>query len=224
MMLSQSIGRRARGALFVLLCCVNLAAPAQPKAPSVTARLAPGQSCIPAWPETALGKGQGGTTRLLLRVSPDGAVTSAKVTASSGFADLDQATIATATQCKFSPGARSGRSGLAPVVFTHVWERGFVRSTPASGAASRPAARLPCAKLTFPPESQRNGEQGTVHMSFLIDTDGTVLESNVVKSSGFPALDRATLDGMATCQFAPAVTNGKPEKSLLSFSYTWTLN
>ena len=204
------------GALLIFSCCASSAAPVLP-----TARLAPGEACIPAWPETALGKGKSGTTRLQLRVGPDGTVNSAKVTSSSGFDDLDQATIATATQCKFSPGPRSGRSALAPVVFTHVWQRG---SAPATASASRPAARLPCAKMAYPADSQRNGEQGTVHMTFVIDADGTVLESTVAKSSGFPALDSATLDGMAKCRFTPAVTNGKPEKSLLSFSYTWTLN
>lgn len=215
-MRSSSITCRALGALLILSSCASLAAPVTP-----TARLAPGESCIPAWPETAIGKGKSGTTRLQLRVGPDGVVSSAKVMSSSGFDDLDQATIATATQCKFSPGARTGRSALAPVVFTHVWQRG---ATPATASASRAAARLPCAKMAYPADSQRDGEQGTVHMTFLIDADGAVLESNVVKSSGFPALDRATLDGMARCQFTPAVTNGKPEKSLLSFSYTWTLN
>ncbi len=217
-MLTSSIAKRLLGLVASLLCCASFAAP-----PVATARLAPGESCVPAWPETALGKGQSGTTKLLLRVGPDGAVTSAKVTSSSGFDDLDQATIATATQCKFSPGARPGRSGLAPVVFTHVWQRGFVRSAPGSAGASRPAARLACAKLAYPADSQRNGEQGTVHMRFLIDVDGKVLESEVVKSSGFPALDSATLDGIAQCPFEPAITNGKPEKSQLSFSYTWTL-
>ena len=212
----SSITCRSLGALLIFSSCASSAAPVP-----ATARLAQGESCIPAWPETAIGKGKSGTTRLQLRVGPDGTVSSAKVTSSSGFDDLDQATIATATQCKFSPGARTGRSALAPVVFTHVWERGVA---PATVSASRPAARLPCAKMAYPSDSQRNGEQGTVHMSFLIDVDGTVLESNVVKSSGFPALDRATLDGMAKCQFTSAVANGKPERSLLSFSYTWTLN
>ncbi len=208
------------GAVLALLCSAVSAAPK----PSSVARLAPGESCVPAWPESAIGKGQSGTTSVLLRVGPDGAVTSAKVTASSGFKDLDQATIATASQCRFLPGARSGRPGPAPVVFTHVWERGASRATPGAATASRPAARLPCAKLAYPPESQRNGEQGTVHMTFLIDTDGTVLEKNVVKSSGFAELDRATLDGIAKCQFSPAITNGKAEQSLLPFSYTWTFN
>ena len=210
----------AIGAMLALFCA---AAGAAPK-PSSTTQLAPGQSCVPAWPESAIGKGESGTTTLLLRVRPDGVVTSAKVTASSGFADLDQATIATATACRFAPGPRGNHPAQAPVVFTHVWERGASRNTAAASGTSRPAARLPCAKMAYPPESQRNGEQGTVHMSFLIDVDGTVLEKNVVKSSGFPELDRATLDGMARCQFTPAVTNGKTEQAQLSFSYTWTLN
>ncbi|MEJ7806156.1 MAG: energy transducer TonB, partial [Telluria sp.] len=139
------------------------------------------------------------------------------------FDDLDQATIATATQCKFLPGVR-GRSALAPVVFTHVWEHGRERTTPGSPATSQPAARLACPKLAYPADAQRNGEQGTVHMTFLIDVDGTVLESEVVKSSGFPALDRAALEGNARCPFKPATVNGKPEKSSLPFSFRWTLD
>jgi TonB family protein len=208
----------ALAALLACLCAAGTAAPA----PAAVARLAAGQSCVPAWPDTSIGKGESGTTRLLLRVDPEGIVTSAKITASSGFADLDRATVVTATRCRFAPGARSGGPGHAPVVFSHVWERG-VTGGDAVGA-SRPAARLPCAKLPYPADALRDGEQGTVHMRFLIDTDGAVLEKSVVKSSGFPALDGATLDGMAGCRFSPALANGKPERSLLSFSYTWTLN
>ncbi len=220
-----AVRRGAAGVAAALLCCGALAS-AKPAAPAATARLEEGQACIPAWPEQAIGRGQAGTTSLLLRVSPAGDVVSATVKKSSGFADLDQATIDTATKCRFVPGNRSGRPALSTVVFTHVWERaGTVRNRdkPVS-ASSRPAARKPCARLAYPADSQRNGEQGTVHMSFLIDVDGTVLEKNVVKSSGFPDLDQATLDGIGACQFSPAVTNGKPERSLLPFSYTWTLN
>lgn len=209
------------GTLVALMCCSSVAAPRQP---TTVARLAPGQSCIPAWPDSAIGQRRGGTTSLLLRVSPDGAVIGAKVTASSGFADLDQATIATATTCRFSPGVRSGVPALSSVVFTHVWARAGSRPVPGASGASRPAARQPCATMAYPPDSLRNGEQGTVHMTFLIDTDGAVLEKHVAKGSGYPDLDRATLDGMAQCRFTPAIANGKPEQSLLSFSYTWTLN
>ena len=225
MKLLTVVRRSTPGIAAALLCCSALAAPKQ-TAPAATARLAEGQACIPAWPEQAVGRGQAGTTSLQLRVSPGGEVVSATVKTSSGFADLDQATIDTAAKCRFIPGNRSGRPALSTVVFTHVWERaGTVRTRDKTvSATSRPAARKPCAKLAYPADSQRNGEQGTVHMDFLIDVDGTVLEKSVVKSSGFPDLDQATLDGIGACQFSPAVTNGKPERSLLPFSYTWSLN
>ncbi|MEJ7806157.1 MAG: hypothetical protein WKG03_09600, partial [Telluria sp.] len=73
-MLAYRITCSALGAITTLLCCASLAAPAQTRVPAASARLAPGQSCIPAWPESAIGKGRSGTTGLLLRVGPDGAV------------------------------------------------------------------------------------------------------------------------------------------------------
>lgn len=197
------------------------------------ARAAEGESCMPAWPASALGRGESGTTRLRLRVAADGTVTSVNLTASSGFADLDQATMNAARACRFAPKLRNGLPAATSILFDHVWARGSSPSVSAvsssansapRASASAPASRKPCARLAYPAASLASREQGTVHMTFLIDADGAVLEKNVVKGSGFGALDRAALEGMAMCRFTPAVTNGKPEKSLLSFSYTWTLN
>jgi TonB family protein len=182
---------------------------------------ADGGNCSPSLPDSALGRGQSGTTGLLLRVGPDGKVISARLTASSGYGDLDQATIAAASKCTFAPKLRNGIAIPSSVVFTHVWKR--ASSATVSGI-SAPASRKPCARFAYPAASLANREQGTVHMTFLIDVDGAVREQAMVKSSGFDELDRAALDGMAQCQFTPAITNGKPEKSRLAFSYTWTLN
>ena len=227
MMLNSSA--RWRLVLAIALCgaaAEGMAAPTRhtpAPAPVAQARLADGEACVPAWPDSALARGKSGTTSLRLRIGADGAVVSAAVTSSSGFPDLDQATIAAASKCRFVPRQLTGTRLTSPVVFTHVWAR---ESSPAAavGSGSRPAARKPCARMAYPAASLASGEQGTVHMSFLIDADGAVLEKNVVRSSGFPELDRATLEGMSKCEFSPAITNGKPEKSLLSFSYTWTLN
>lgn len=217
-LLSMSSTRTLVSLLFAIAASQSFAAATQPVA---SARLAEGESCIPAWPDSALGRGKSGTTGLLLRVGPDGAVISAKVTSSSGHGDLDQATITAASKCKFAPKMRNKLAVTTSVVFTHVWARAY---SPNVSGVTAPAARKPCARMAYPPASLAAGEQGTVYMSFLIDVDGSVLEKSVVRSSGFPELDRATLDGMAKCQFTPAITNGKPEKSLLSFSYNWTLN
>ncbi len=206
------------GIVSLLACCYGHAASTVPHAP---ARLADGESCSPALPDSALGRGKSGTTGLLLRVGPDGTVTGAKITSSSGHADLDQATIIAASKCKFAPKMRNAIAIASSVVFTHVWARA---SSPNVSGLTAPAARKPCARMAYPAAALAAGEQGTVHMSFLIDVDGSVVEKNVVRSSGFAALDQATLDGMEKCEFTPAITNGKPVKSLLSFSYAWTLN
>ena len=199
--------------------------------PGPAARVAEGESCIPAWPASALGRGESGTTRVRLRVAADGSVTGAHVTASSGFADLDQATLMAARACRFAPKLRNRLPVATSVLFDHVWARGAAPSaaavpspTFAARGASAPASRQDCARLAYPAASLANREQGTVHMTFLIGTDGAVLEKHVVKGSGVEELDRAALEGMARCRFAPAITNGKPEQSLLSFSYSWTLN
>ena len=200
--------------LLLPLLCPAAAAPG-------AAGAADGQACAPAWPAGATGRGESGRTSVLLRVGPDGQVVNTKLSASSGFRDLDEATIAAARKCTFAPKLRGGVPIATSVAYTHVWKRS---SSPLGTGSSAPAARKPCAPLDYPAASLANGEHGTVNMTFLIDADGAVREKNLVGTSGYPELDRAALDGMAQCSFTPAITNGKPETSLLSFSYTWTLH
>ncbi len=208
--------------LYTLLGLAGaIAAPAAHAAPQATMRLAEGQSCIPAWPVEALARGASGTTRMQLRVGPQGDVIHAKVVSSSGSADLDESAMATAGVCKFDT---RHKTGMSTVLFTHVWLRqnASLARTRANARSSN-AARLPCAPLAYPEAALRSGGQGTVYMTFVIGADGTVRDKKVARSSGYPELDQAALDGMAACRFTPAITEGVPEQSDLSFSYTWTL-
>ncbi len=205
-------------ALLGLSCAgAAMAAPV----PHATMRLAEGQSCIPVWPVEALARGASGTTRMQLRVGPQGDVIHAKVISSSGSADLDESAMATAGVCKFDT---RHKTGMSTVMFTHVWLRqnSSLAKTRTSARSSN-AARLPCAPLAYPEAALRSGGQGTVYMTLLIGADGTVRDKKVARSSGFPELDQAALEGMANCKFTPAITEGVPEQSELSFSYTWTL-
>src|SRR4051812_49209833 len=65
-----------------------------------------------------------------------------------------------------------------------------------------------CEKPEWPRESLRHEEQGTVTLRFLIDVDGSVKESMVAKSSGYPLLDMAAQAGIAKCKFKPGTTDG----------------
>jgi hypothetical protein len=60
-------------------------------------------------------------------------------------------------------------------------------------------------------------------MAFLIGVDGVVIESRIVKSSGFPLLDIAAQEGVARCKFTPGKINDKAEPSWANMQYVWTL-
>jgi len=81
-----------------------------------------------------------------------------------------------------------------------------------------------CRPPHYPPLSRRNGETGAVVLRFLIDTDGTVLDSKVESSSGFERLDEAALNGLALCHFTPGSVDGRPERSWARMRYIWKLN
>ncbi|MES2296987.1 MAG: energy transducer TonB [Pseudomonadota bacterium] len=80
-----------------------------------------------------------------------------------------------------------------------------------------------CAKPDYPKASLRNEESGTTNMRFLIGVDGHVVESQIVKSSGFRDLDKAAVAALSKCKFKPGTTDGKPEQSWAPVQYVWSL-
>lgn len=81
-----------------------------------------------------------------------------------------------------------------------------------------------CAKPTWPKESLQREETGKVTLEFLVGLDGKVLESKVLKSSGFPLLDMAAQDGLAKCQFTPPSSIGRSVPTRTRMQYVWTLD
>ncbi len=80
-----------------------------------------------------------------------------------------------------------------------------------------------CEKPAYPRASLRAEETGVVTLEFLIGVDGRVVESKVVKSSGFKALDSAARAGLSLCKFKPGSVDGKPEQSWTKMQYVWKL-
>ncbi|MFL6671917.1 MAG: energy transducer TonB [Massilia sp.] len=88
----------------------------------------------------------------------------------------------------------------------------------------RPLANFTsCAKPIWPREDLQAEHQGTVTLGFLISAEGTVLDSQVKKSSGYPGLDEAARLGIVKCHFHPATQAGKPVESWTQMQYVWTL-
>jgi TonB family protein len=62
----------------------------------------------------------------------------------------------------------------------------------------------------YPEEARRLGQQGTVIVSLIIRTDGSVTDVAVAKSCGMPLLDAAAVAAVATWRYFPATQNGVP--------------
>lgn len=80
-----------------------------------------------------------------------------------------------------------------------------------------------CAKPEYPHADLQAGHQGTVTLDFLVDPDGKVGDSKVVKSSGYATMDEAARTAIAQCTFNPATQDGKPVKDWTKVQYVWTL-
>ncbi len=80
-----------------------------------------------------------------------------------------------------------------------------------------------CAKPAYPPAAVRANETGLVRLSFLIDTDGKVLDSKIERSSGSRRLDEAARAGLTLCKFKPATLNGRPEQTWGRIDYLWKI-
>lgn len=67
----------------------------------------------------------------------------------------------------------------------------------------------------YPRISRRRGEEGIVSIKVWIDDKGNPKKVEIIKSSGFPNLDRAAVDALRKGSFVPAMKNNKPVVSTL---------
>lgn len=81
-----------------------------------------------------------------------------------------------------------------------------------------------CEKPTYPAAALRAQETGIVLLAFLIDLDGTAVESKVERSSGSRRLDEAARKALSLCKFKPATTDGKPERAWAQIEYEWKID
>ena len=94
---------------------------------------------------------------------------------------------------------------------------------PQASAAPKEAGK-PCAGPAYPREARRLGQKGSVELKFMIDTDGSVSDAQVQKSSGHPLLDNAGLAAIRLCKFQPALKDGRVIQSWHAVSYSWALD
>lgn len=95
---------------------------------------------------------------------------------------------------------------------------------------ARVASRLDfnvCAKPSYNAATQRAAVEGTVIISYTMDTNGKISDAAVVKSAGVSRehrmLDRFTLDAVLACVGRPGTIGGVPQKLTDRVEYVWKL-
>ena len=73
-----------------------------------------------------------------------------------------------------------------------------------------------CPKPKKSAESDDLEEAGTVKLSFYVDIGGNVVDSKVIKSSGFSRLDETARKAISQCKFSPVTVDGVPEKTWIN--------
>jgi periplasmic protein TonB len=77
--------------------------------------------------------------------------------------------------------------------------------------------------LVYPSAARSFGYEGTTFIKALLDLDGSVMRIAVVKSSGFPILDSAAVDYIASAKFSPALQQKKPVRVWIGQTITFQL-
>lgn len=85
-------------------------------------RLVAKENCTPAWPPASLAHKETGTVELKLMRNSDGVVTRTKLVNTSGFRDLDMATLKGFIGCKFKAPQVDEKTGDSWVSLQYIWK------------------------------------------------------------------------------------------------------
>ncbi len=105
---------------------------------------------------------------------------------------------------------------IASISFLTFAQLAYAQETPPAENKEQAATKASivftsCAPPSYPQNSARNNEQGTVVISLLISVDGKLKDVKIDKSSRFIDLDKATVAMFFSCgKFRPATENDKP--------------
>ena len=86
-----------------------------------------------------------------------------------------------------------------------------------------PPKELRRPSVQYPPASQNDGEEGTVTLLLAVQTDGSISDIRIARSSGYQRLDAAAVRSLRQAKFQPATCHGKPIAMRVHYSFTFEL-
>jgi TonB family protein len=78
-----------------------------------------------------------------------------------------------------------------------------------------------CKRPDYPEAALAANQAGTTVLRYIVETDRSLRDLRVERSSGWPQLDQAAIDALGQCKGVPALVNGVAVSSYGRFSYNW---
>lgn len=102
----------------------------------------------------------------------------------------------------------------------------IAQEAPANAAVVSTKARMEnpsCVLQEYPLEARMKEQQGTIEVAITVGADGMLVKIDILKSTGSPSLDRASLRGIRSCKVIPATLNGEPVEGVITTNMVWSL-
>ncbi len=187
-----------------------------------------------SYPPLLRDAGIGGTAVVYFFIDADGRVRDTRIAKSSGHKEIDAAALAVAGVYRFSPALNRDKKVPVWVQFPITFQvAGQTTPRRQAGPTFTPYTVGPsilnkteivqAMERAYPPLLRDAGVGGTTIVYFFVDTDGTVRDARLFKSSGHPELDSAALSLAKTYRFSPAMNRDKKVAVWAQFPITFAV-
>ena len=112
------------------------------------------------------------------------------------------------------------------LIFTAALALSACRTTPKECTPKdiRPPKELHRPSVQYPMTSQNDGEEGTVTLLLAVQTDGSISDIRIARSSGYQRLDAAAQKALRNIKLQPATCHGKPIAVRIHKSITFKID
>lgn len=186
------------------------------------------------YPIDSLLRNEEGKVLLRLTIASDRSVATVELDTSSGYAELDEASIAIARNSRFTANdSAQNTAGEERILAEIAWELplrpafdiGQVSPNPTSLDTPAYLTQLPEDRslLQVPDNSASAGEQGVVRVRAQISESGKVLGSEILEGSGYDGLDLAASALTMAATYDPAIRGGQNVESALEMAFSYAV-
>lgn len=143
-----------------------------------------------------------GSTDLSVRIAADGRAKRIEIVNSSGSSGLDHVAAKCVSTIHLVPKTIGGIPIEVDWRMEVMWPGGRLRTPHADGSDNS------CARF-YPASAVRSSEEGDTLVSFVVSTDGSVKNVDIIERSGHADLDAAAVQCVSQFRYYPAIRDGK---------------